>query len=115
MNLGLEGKACVVTGASRGIGRDVAERLCAEGASVLLVARGLEDLAEAAEAAGAAGDGHVHTLALDVTAPDAAERIVSGASERLGQVDVLVNNAGQAEWRALGEVPDEDWQAAWEA
>ena len=45
MDLGLAGKACAVTGASRGIGRDVAERLCAEGASVLLVARGEEDLA----------------------------------------------------------------------
>jgi len=113
MNLGLEGKACVVTGASRGIGRDVCERLCAEGASVLMVARGADDLAAAAEAAGA-GSGEVEALALDVTADDAAERIASEASKRFGQVDVLVNNAGQAKWRALEDVPDEDWQAAWD-
>ncbi len=114
MDLGLEGKACIVTGASRGIGRDVAGRLCREGASVLLVARGEDDLAEAAEAAQAAGEGAAATLALDVTAPGAAERIISSASERFGQVDVVVNNAGQAKWRALEDVPDEDWQAAWD-
>ncbi len=44
MNLGLEGKACVVTGASRGIGLDVSERLVAAGASILMVARGEKDL-----------------------------------------------------------------------
>ena len=46
MDLGLDGKACAITGASRGIGREVAERLCAEGASVLLVARSADKLAE---------------------------------------------------------------------
>ena len=53
VNLGLDGKACVVTGASRGIGLDVAKRLCEEGASVLLVARGEEELASAAAEAAA--------------------------------------------------------------
>ncbi|MQA76807.1 MAG: SDR family NAD(P)-dependent oxidoreductase, partial [Solirubrobacterales bacterium] len=55
MDLGLAGRTCVVTGASRGIGRDVAERLCAEGASVLLVARGEDELAGAARAAAERG------------------------------------------------------------
>lgn len=115
MNLGLAGRACVVTGASRGIGRDVAERLCAEGAKVLMVARGADDLDEAAENAGAgAGAGEASGLAIDVTAPGAAERIVAEATERFGQLDVVVNNAGQAKWRKLDDVPDEDWQAAWE-
>ena len=53
-------------------------------------------------------------LALDVTAPDAGERIVAAATASFGQLDVLVNNAGTARWRPLDEVPDEDWQAAWE-
>ena len=113
MNLGLEGKACVVTGASRGIGLDVSERLCAEGASVLMVARGEGDL-ERAAAKLADSPGRAESLALDVTATGAAERIVTEASERFGRLDVVVNNAGQAKWRKLADVPDSDWQAAWD-
>ena len=113
MNLGLEGKACVVTGASRGIGRDVAERLCADGAHVLMVAR-TEDILERAASEVESAGGEASSLALDVTAPDAAERIVQAATERFGQIDVIVNNAGQAKWRELEDVPDEDWQAAWD-
>ena len=117
MELGLSGRACVVTGASRGIGRVTARMLCAEGADVLLVARSEDRLLEAADECAAAGEGaggHAESLAADITAPDAAERIVSEATDRLGQVDVLVNNAGTAKWRDLDDVPDEDWYAAWE-
>jgi 3-oxoacyl-[acyl-carrier protein] reductase len=113
MDLGLTGRACVVTGASRGIGRDVAERLCAEGASVLLVSRGEADLEDAATRA-AAGGGRAETLSLDITEHDAAKRVAAAAAERFGTVDVLVNNAGTARRRGLEDVPDEDWQAAWE-
>ena len=113
MNLGLEGRSCVVTGASRGIGLDVSKRLCAEGASVLLVARGKDEVAAAAEAAAGAG-GEAAALALDVTDAGAAEQIVDEATERFGRLDVLVNNAGQAKWRKLADVPDADWQAAWD-
>lgn len=110
MDLGLAGKRCVVTGASRGIGRRAAELLAAEGAPVLLVARNEKDLAEAA----AACAGNASSLALDVRAPDAAERIASAATEAFSGADVLVNNAGTARWRGLEEVPEEDWYDAWE-
>ncbi len=113
MDLGLRGRGCVVTGASRGIGREAARLLCAEGADVLLVARGEERLADAAEEAAGAG-GRAETLALDVTDPDAGERMLAAASERFGSLDVLVNNAGAASWRDLDEVPDEDWRAQYE-
>jgi len=113
MDLGLEGRACVVTGASRGIGLEVARRLCAEGAAVLLVAR-TEDAVEAAAAECAQAGGAAAGLALDVTVADAGERILAAATERFDQVDVLVNNAGTAKRRSLDEVPEEDWQAAWE-
>jgi 3-oxoacyl-[acyl-carrier protein] reductase len=113
MDLGLEGKACVVTGASRGIGRETARLLCAEGARVLLVARTETALAEAAaECAQAGGDaGH---LALDVTAADAGERMLAEANQRFGGFDVLVNNAGSAKWRDLDDVPDEEWHQQFE-
>lgn len=114
MDLGLKGRGCVVTGASRGIGRDVAERLCAEGASVLLVARDPEQLESAAARCERAG-GSAATLALDVTAPDAGERVLALGEERFGTVDVLVNGAGQATWRdEIAGVSDAEWQAAWE-
>jgi NAD(P)-dependent dehydrogenase (short-subunit alcohol dehydrogenase family) len=113
MDLGLEGRACAVTGASRGIGLEAARRLSAEGAGVLLVAR-TEDAVEAAAAECARAGGKAAALALDVTLPDAGERIVAAATERFDQLDVLVNNAGTAKRRSLDEVPEEDWQAAWE-
>jgi NAD(P)-dependent dehydrogenase (short-subunit alcohol dehydrogenase family) len=113
MDLGLEGRGCAVTGASRGIGLEVARRLCSEGAGVLLVAR-TEDAVETAAAECARVGGAAAGLALDVTAPDAGERILAATAERFDQLDVLVNNAGTAQRRALADVTDEEWNAAWE-
>jgi 3-oxoacyl-[acyl-carrier protein] reductase len=113
VDLGLQGRACAVTGASRGIGRETARLLCAEGAEVLLIARGEERLAEAAEEAAGAG-GRTETLVLDVTDPDAGERMLSAARDRFGRLDALVNNAGSAKWRDLDQVPEEDWRAQYE-
>jgi 3-oxoacyl-[acyl-carrier protein] reductase len=98
MELGLEGKACVVTGASRGIGLATARMLEAEGARVLAVSR-----------SGAEG-----ALALDVTEPDAGERVVAECERRFGSVDVLVNNAGTTRVVALDELTDADWRLQWE-
>jgi 3-oxoacyl-[acyl-carrier protein] reductase len=117
MDLGLAQRACAVTGASRGIGLDVARRLCAEGAAVLLVARSEDALEEGVARCAADGEargGRAQALALDVTAADAGERMLAAAEESFGQLDVLVNNAGGARWRPLDQVPDEDWQAAWD-
>jgi 3-oxoacyl-[acyl-carrier protein] reductase len=117
MDLGLAGRSCVVTGAGRGIGRETARLLCAEGAAVLLVARGEDRLAEAAGEANAAGaevGGRAAHLALDVTKDDAGERMLAESTERFGAVDVLVNNAGAASWRDLDDVPDEDWRRQYE-
>ncbi len=113
MDLGLKGRACVVTGASRGIGAATARLLCAEGAAVLLVARGEERLRAVAEAAAEAG-GATATLALDVTDAGAGERMLAAATEAFGGLDVLVNNAGAAQWRDLDDVPEEDWRAQYE-
>ena len=100
---GPRGKACAVTGASRGIGRHTA-RLLAQDASVLLVARGADALAEAADECRAAG-ADAHVLVLDVTDAGAGDRIVAAGEERFGRLDVLVNNAGTARWRDLDRCP----------
>jgi NAD(P)-dependent dehydrogenase (short-subunit alcohol dehydrogenase family) len=84
------GKVAVVTGASSGIGRATAAALARAGASVVLVSRDPATLAEAADAAG----GATHTVAADVTDADAPARIVGGAIERFGGLDILVNAAG---------------------
>lgn len=124
MDLGLRGRTCVVTGASRGIGQETARLLCAEGANVLLVGRDEARLGAAAEEAAAGGDepsatgtaaaGRAEALVLDVTDDDAGERMLATATDRFGALDVLVNNAGAARWRHLDDVPDEDWYAQYE-
>ena len=113
MDLGLTGRTCIVTGASRGIGAQTARQLCAEGARVLLVARGEDGLRDALERCRAAG-GQAQALGCDITEPDAGERMTAAAEASFGPVEVLVNNAGTARWRDVDDVPDADWQAAWE-
>jgi 3-oxoacyl-[acyl-carrier protein] reductase len=108
MDLGLEGKVCVVTGATSGIGLAVARRLCDEGARVLFVGRSEEVLADVASGCG--GD----YLAGDVTDPEVDERIVATCAEQMGGIDVLVNNAGTSYARALDELTDDDWRGQYE-
>jgi NAD(P)-dependent dehydrogenase (short-subunit alcohol dehydrogenase family) len=108
MDLGLEGKVCVVTGATSGIGLAVGRRLCEEGARVLFVGRSEEALADAASGCG--GD----YLAGDVTDPEVDERIVATCAEQMGGIDVLVNNAGTSYARALDELTDDDWRGQYE-
>ena len=93
MNLGLEGRVCVVTGGTRGIGAATARMLAQEGATVLSVSR------------------HGADVELDVTDPDAAERLLEACP---GTPWALVNNAGTSQARALDDLTDADWQEQWE-
>ncbi|MEA2420493.1 MAG: 3-oxoacyl-[acyl-carrier protein] reductase [Thermoleophilaceae bacterium] len=93
MNLGLDDKLCVVTGATRGIGAATVRMLKQEGARVLGVAR------------------HGADLELDVTAPDAGERVLAACQ---GTPWALVNAAGATRARPLDELTDADWQEQWE-
>jgi NAD(P)-dependent dehydrogenase (short-subunit alcohol dehydrogenase family) len=108
VDLGLTGKACLVTGATRGIGLATARMLHAEGAKVLLVARDAEELERVSADLGG------EFLAADVTDPADDERIVAACAARLGAVDVLVNNAGTSFVKSLEELTDADWQSQWE-
>ena len=108
MDLELGDKVCVVTGASSGIGREAARRLAAEGAQVLMVARDADRLEAAA------GEIDADWVAVDVTEPEAAERIVATCAEQMGGIDVLVNNAGTSFAKTIDELTDDDWQSQWE-
>ncbi len=114
MDLGLRGRACIVTGGSRGIGRQVARQHVGEGADVLLVGRGERSLAEAVAELSAAGPGRAESVVLDITGAHAADEAVRTCRHRFGTVDVLVNNAGRSVTRSLEELTDEDWQGDWE-
>jgi 3-oxoacyl-[acyl-carrier protein] reductase len=113
MDLGLQDHGCAVTGASSGIGRATAVALVREGAAVLLVGRREQPLREVAEQCREAG-GRVETLALDITAVDAGERVVEAVLAHFDRIDVLVNNAGTSSIRPLEELTEEDWQTQWE-
>ena len=97
----MDGRVAIVTGASRGIGRHIAERLAAEGAAVALVARTVTEgssplpgsLEEAVETINSRG-GRAAAIPADLTAPADVETIVERARAALGPVDTLVNNAG---------------------
>ena len=90
MELGLAGRVALVTAASKGLGRASAEALSAEGASVVICARGQAALDEAAEAMG----GDVLAIAADVTEPDVPQQLVDATLSEFGRLDVLVANAG---------------------
>lgn len=95
MDLLLAGKRAIVTGASRGIGYAVAEALSAEGADVVLVARGEAALAEAAAKLSAAHGTRVVAVPADTRSQESVDALVARAVDALGGIDILVNGAAQ--------------------
>jgi 3-oxoacyl-[acyl-carrier protein] reductase len=103
----LDGKAAIVTGSARGIGRATAERFVAEGARVLI-----NDIdGDVAEQAAAEIDGETAVFAGDLTQEDVPERLVAEAVEAFGAVDIVVNNAGYTWDAVVHRMTDEQFQA----
>lgn len=114
MNLGLQGKAALVTGSSRGIGLATAKAFAAEGCRIMLSARSPERLREAETALRAAG-AEVAAHAADVGSPDGAARLIEATCVAHGGIDILVNNVGGGGGGArIADSSDDDWRGALE-
>lgn len=111
MDLGLRDRVAIVTGASRGIGRAIAEGLGAEGCRLAICARGAEALEEEAAAIRRRG-ASVLAVPADVTTPEGVQAVFGATLEAWGRVDILVNNVGGG---GSGlEADDADWQRAFD-
>ncbi len=113
MDLELKGKVAIVTGGSQGIGKATALRLAAEGASVVIAARGREMLDQVAAEIRAAG-GSVAAVPADVSRAEDCARLVAEAVKAFGRLDILVNNAGTSATGEFESVTDDIWQADFE-
>jgi 3-oxoacyl-[acyl-carrier protein] reductase len=108
LQVDLSGQVALVTGASQGLGRAIAEALAAAGASVALVARNAGKLAEVAAGIRAAG-GTAMEMPCDVSKGEAVAGVVEQVVEKLGRLDILVNNAGVTRDTLLPRMSDEEW------
>jgi NAD(P)-dependent dehydrogenase (short-subunit alcohol dehydrogenase family) len=101
MELGLEGRVCVVTGSTEGIGLEVVKLFEAEGARIVGASRSAE------------GAGDLH-LSADLAEPGQPQRVIATALEAFGRIDCLVNNVGWAEIHRFDELTEEIWERSWQ-
>lgn len=106
----LDGKVAIVTGASAGIGRAIALMFAAQGAAIILTARGQAKLERVADTIRSTG-GRAYVLAGDVSLADTHERCVAAAMREFGGLDIAVNNAGTVgAIKPLADTSQEEWQ-----
>jgi len=113
MDLGLQDKVALVTGSSRGLGLASAKALAAEGARVMLTARGVEQLARAADEVVALSSADaVRTTAADLATASGVEHAVASTVDAFGRLDILVNNVGLGRGAGLLDTNDAEWAEA---
>ncbi|MFQ5956108.1 MAG: SDR family NAD(P)-dependent oxidoreductase [Kiloniellales bacterium] len=105
----LTGRAALVTGGSKGIGKAIASLFSRAGADVMIVSRHKDELAAAAEEIGERAAGRVTTRVADLTRRGEIQGLADAAVGELGRVDILVNNAGSNAPAPLNELTDESW------
>ncbi len=112
MDLELTGKVAFVTGASKGIGRAVAEQLAAEGADVVITARKALPLEETAKSIAGKTGRTVVAMAGDMSMTEEVNRCVEATLQRFGHIDILVTCAGSSPGGLLEELTEEQWQSS---
>jgi 3-oxoacyl-[acyl-carrier protein] reductase len=112
VDLGLRGKVALVAASSKGLGRAIAEELAAEGASVVLCARGKETLDQTADSIRRVSGAKVVAITADVSQPSEATRVATSALQEFGKVDILVTNSGGPPSGAFDSFTSEAWDAA---
>lgn len=105
----LDGKAALITGAGRGIGRAIAEAFAAQGCAIAAAARTRTEVEAVATSIRDAG-GKAIALACDVTDPEQVQNAVGEAHDSFGAIDILVNNAGVALFKPFHELNADEWQ-----
>lgn len=105
----LRGKVAVVTGGTRGIGLSIARKLLAGGAKVFICGRNAEHLKAALVTMGKKSDGNVDGVAADVRRYEDCQKVVQGAAEKFGGIDILINNAGLGYFKPVDQLTPEEW------
>lgn len=114
MDMGLKNKVAVITGGSVGIGLAVAEALAAEGANLLLCARGEERVTEKARYIADCYGVKAVGVGADVSKAADVDAVTARAEQEFGGVDILINNAGTGSNEKVMNAPDEKWQYYWD-
>lgn len=116
MDLELTGKVAIITGGSRGLGMAAAKAIVAEGAHVVICARGEEQLQKAAQEihAIAAPGARISSIAADVSTEAGVTRVVDAAVKEFGRLDVVVNNVGLGKGADLEGTTDAEWHEAFD-
>ena len=107
----LSGKTALVTGASGGIGSEIAKALASRGANIILSGTRQQVLEDVASQLVLSADQKAEVIIADLSDPEAAKTLIEQAGASVGAVDILVNNAGMARDGLLMRMKDEDWQS----
>ena len=114
MDLGLRNKVAVITGGTVGIGLAIAEGLAAEGAKIVMVARGAGRVESEAVRVAEKYHVKVHGIAADVATADGCSAVVAGTLQAFGGCDILINNAGTGSNETIQTADDARWQYYWD-
>ena len=110
MDIRLDGRSAIITGASKGLGLAMAKEFAASGANVAILARTADTLAAAKAIASDGASGRVETFQCDVSKAEDINRTVPAVMKAFGKVDILINNAGTSRAMPSSQITDEIWQ-----